>query len=334
MQVHPAFFDNIPAELKARPQWVVWRMEDRLGKLTKVPYSARYGGRASSTNANTWTTFDDAVAYFVAHRSRFNGIGFVVTDNDPYIGVDLDHCIDPDTQEIAPWALEVLWALHSYTEVTPSGTGLRVFVRGSLPAGGRKRGNFEVYSTGRFLTLTGWIVRCNGGITMEGDTLILAPTGCITNNCGPDALPIIEERTAELAAVHLAHFGPPEEPQPAPAPYRGPVTADDQALIQRAMDAANGHKMRTLWYGLPSGHASDSEADEALVSHLCFWTGGDPQRIDALFRQSARFRGKWDEIHSGDKRTYGQMTIMKVLRTTTAAAPDAGRRRPGGGIPL
>ena len=318
--------DNIPPELQARPQWVCWRLEERLGKPTKVPYGT-YGGRASSTNANTWTSFAEAAAYYHAHRDRFNGVGFVLSENDPYTGVDLDHCIDPATEEIAPWALEVLWALHSYTEITPSATGLRVFVRGTLPPGGRHKGDFEVYSSGRFLTVTGWTVKCAGG----GDY-------CLTDNCGPDALPIIEERTAALAQLHESVFGPPEPTQqrPAPVPYTGPVTEDDHALVRRAMDAANGGKFRLLWYGLPSGHASDSEADEALVSHLAYWTNHDPQRIDGLFRQSARYRSKWDEIHAADKRTYGQMTIMKVLRDgaaiTVAASTTA--RRPGGGIPL
>lgn len=323
------FFDSIPQELRNRDQWVCWKLEERMGKLTKVPYSARSGYAASSTNPNTWATFDEAVAHFRAHRSRLNGIGFVLTDADPYVGVDLDHCIDTETAQIEPWALDVLWGLHSYTEITPSTTGLRVFVRGSLPAGGRKKGNFEVYSSGRFLTVTGWAVRCAG----HGDY-------CLTDNCGPDALPLIEERTEELALIHVDVFGLPELP-PTPRPANAAFIAyDDQELIERAMNATNGERFRALWLGNRTGYASDSESDQALCSHLVFWCNGDTQRAGELFRQSGLFRPKWDERHAGDGRTYGHMTLAKALQGLAAVAPagagEAGLPRGAffGGVPL
>jgi putative DNA primase/helicase len=293
--------------------------------MTKVPYSAHTGRLASSTNPATWASFIEVVAYYRAHQSRFDGIGFVVTDADPYVGVDLDHVIDPDTGAMDAWAVNVLSRLHSYSEISPSGTGVRIFVKGSLPTGGRKSGPFEIYESGRYLTVTGNTLDCGGG------------AWCLDNEAGRHNLPYIAERTEILTLIHEEVFGKPEPAQSAPRPMRGNVTRDDQELIQRAMDATNGAKFRALWHGLPTHHPSTSEADEALISHLSFWTDGDPQRMDALFRQSARYRDKWDEVHDSQGRTYGAKTILAVLRTaatTNQPAEKQPRKRIGGGIPL
>ena len=154
--VNPA---GIPDELKAIPQWVGWRYEERLysrtGELkrTKVPYQLD-GRRASSTDSATWTTFEQATAAY--QRGGFSGIGFVVTLEAGIVGVDLDHCRNPETGVIEPWAQLLVDRLGSYSEITPSRTGLRIFVYGHLPSHGRKKGNVEMYDSGRFLTVTGW----------------------------------------------------------------------------------------------------------------------------------------------------------------------------------
>ena len=142
---------DLPAicELARYSQWVCWRKEQRDGKPTKVPYNARTGELASSTRPDTWSTFEQATAA----APRYDGIGFVLTAEDPYTGVDLDHCIENGV--VARWAITIISTLNSYCEVTPSGAGLRLFVRGKLPPGGRKRGNVEMYETGRYLTVTG-----------------------------------------------------------------------------------------------------------------------------------------------------------------------------------
>jgi len=110
------------------------------------------------------------------------GIGSVVTEDDPYCGVDLDHCVDPAKGQIEPWAREIVEELNSYTDFTPSGTGPRVFLKAKLPATRRKKGDFEVYETGRFLTVTG--------------------------NHPPGTPLIIEDRQTEMNQVHLRRFGP------------------------------------------------------------------------------------------------------------------------------
>src|SRR5918992_3117818 len=103
--------ENIPQELKARPQWVVWEAVGE--KPDKVPYSAKTGRKASSTDLMTWSTFEEAVEAYEC--GQYGGLGFVFCSGDPYTGVDLDGCVGEDG-EIANWALGVARHLDGYTE--------------------------------------------------------------------------------------------------------------------------------------------------------------------------------------------------------------------------
>ena len=144
--------EAIPALLRERPHWVCWRYETRAGdpKPTKVPINARTGTRASSTDPTTWSPFAEALA-----ASAHDGLGYVFAPDDGVVGLDLDGCRDAETGAIAPWAVEMLADTRSYTEVSPSGRGLHVFLLGTLPPGPRKRGAVELYDRGRFFTVTG-----------------------------------------------------------------------------------------------------------------------------------------------------------------------------------
>jgi putative DNA primase/helicase len=145
--------DAIPTELRDRPQWVVWRLEWRKGekKPTKPPRQVT-GSYARTNDPSTWTTFDAA---FQAVRSGgFVGLGYVFAPDDPYTGTDLDRVID-DKRVVEPWAADIIQRLASYTELSPSGNGLHVIVRGSLPGPGRKKGQLEMYDRERFFTFTG-----------------------------------------------------------------------------------------------------------------------------------------------------------------------------------
>ncbi len=147
--------DNIPEELRQRPQWVVWKLEERGGKPTKVPYIAGGVGKASSTDALTWRTFDEAVA--ALRTGRYSGIGFVFSSGDPFAGVDLDSCRDPETGELEEWAAKIVRKLDGYAEASPSGTGVHIIVRGKAP--NKKRGRVEAYSSERYFTMTGRVLR-------------------------------------------------------------------------------------------------------------------------------------------------------------------------------
>src|SRR5262245_59180889 len=121
----------VPAELRARPQWL-------LHDASKRPLQSD-GRSASTTDPATWTTFVAAVAALRANPSRVAGVGFVFTRDDSYVGVDIDDCRDPATGEIADWAQSIINDLDSYAEVSPSGTGVKIWVKGELPGDGSGR---------------------------------------------------------------------------------------------------------------------------------------------------------------------------------------------------
>ena len=158
---------NIPQPLIDRPQWVVWRFEQRGGKPTKVPYDAKNGQLAESNNSATWASYEIALAA----APNYDGIGYVFSTDDPFVGIDLDNCIV--NAELMPWADAILQALNSYSEISPSGTGIKVWTEGSIPSSAKPRrnkipadlipedvvGGIEIYASGRFFTVTGWHVQ-------------------------------------------------------------------------------------------------------------------------------------------------------------------------------
>jgi primase-polymerase (primpol)-like protein len=113
---------NFPIELQALAQWVVWKFEQRPGekKPTKIPYNPATGTRADSTDPRTWAAFPDACNVY--EGGGFDGLGFVVTEDDPYVGVDLDGCIV--NGELTDDANRWLLALNSYAEISPSQRGV------------------------------------------------------------------------------------------------------------------------------------------------------------------------------------------------------------------
>jgi putative DNA primase/helicase len=284
----------IPKELKVREQWVVWRWDRRNGKWTKPPYQLN-GRPAKSNDPTTWVSFEAAIKTF--ESGNFDGVGFVLTENDPYAMADLDHCLD-SAGNVKAWAADIVGQLSSYTERTPSGEGLRVIVKAILPTGGRKRGmgsggGVELYDRLRYMTMTG---------------IHLAGT--------PE---IIEERQKKMAQLHERLFGRAScGDHAATDAGSGNAGFADSELLAKARAAKNGEKFRALYdHADVSTYPSASEADLALCGILAFWTGGDPDRIDTLFRRSALFRReKWDEEHHADGRTYGQATVAKAVSGT------------------
>jgi putative DNA primase/helicase len=272
----------ISGELKLRPQWVVYKLEQRDGKQTKVPYQARDPKtRAQADNPITWGTFEQAVAAVEAGQAE--GIGFVFSESDPYFGIDLDKCIDATTGEIEPWAFDIFKKFNTYAERSQSGTGLHLIGKGKLPPAGRRKGTLEMYDSGRFFVMTGDVY-------------------------GP--LQPIRNRQEQLDELHAQTFGKAEPVAPTSRPA-GTLQLDDQELINKAISSKNGAAFARLWLGDTAGYTSQSEADLALCSKLYFWTGGDSARVDSLFRQSRLMRPKWDEMRGA--MTYGQTTILEAV---------------------
>lgn len=155
-------FRNIPRELRQLRQWVCWRSVQRDGKPTKMPVQPS-GAAASSTDPKTWSTFD----HVTKTKGQFNGIGFVLTKRAGYTGVDFDKCRDPETGETEAWALDIIRELDSYTEVSQSGTGWHVIIKGTLRADGNKCGRLEMYDCKRYFCMTGALLSGIGCGTIE-----------------------------------------------------------------------------------------------------------------------------------------------------------------------
>lgn len=275
--------DGLPASLVSTDRALLWRREKRDEQETKVPYRPGYPSEHAAVNdPETWGSFWTALAD--VQDGEADGVGVVLGNG--IVGVDLDDCRNPDTGELADWARKIVDRLDSYTEVSPSGTGLHVLARGRLPDGRRRKGHLEMYSDGRYFTVT-------------GDHLEGTPAE-------------IEERTAELAALHAQVFENVDRRDEGARPRPStPLDVSDRELLERARAAGNGSKFEKLWSGVTSGYDSHSEADLALVNLLAFWTRGDIDRIDRLFRRSGLMREKWE------REDYRERTISAALEGRT-----------------
>ena len=289
----PPLFGSIPPDLRALPNWVVFRIEDVIDKetgrpkideetgqttKTKVPYRTS-GSKAASVRPEEWTTFDQAVKA----SPRFDGIGFMFGDSG-FAGIDIDHCVGADGL-IENWARVVIDSFASYSEISISGTGVHIIVRGQVE-GGRKYGNFEAYSHARYFTMSG--------------------------RCVPGTPPTIEARQDELTAFVERVF--PKRMKAGEGPKRTaslPTNLSDAELLGKAHAAKNGDAFSRLWNGGTGDHGGDhSRADMALACHLAFWWGGDAGAMDRMFRQSGLMRDKWD------RQDYQEQTVSKALAVT------------------
>ncbi|PIE71619.1 MAG: hypothetical protein CSA22_01990 [Deltaproteobacteria bacterium] len=281
--------DGIPEELKCIPQWVVWCAVWRKGKWSKEPRCPMNPDRHAKVNdSSTWGSFHHAIQCFQNSSGTLDGVGFVLTDQDPFCGWDLDKCRDLKTGGLESWASNLLFEMGTYTEISPSGTGLRLIYKGTLPPGGRRKGKIEVYESGRYLTITG-------------------------HQSSPSPVEIMS-RSNEAAAIHKKIFAQAEKEQERFKPSYGGGTHDDDALLQHAFTWKNGPEIRRLFEG-DAGN-DHSAADQSLCNHLSFLFDRDPNRIDAMFRRSGLMRDKWDEKHFSDGRTYGEATVEKAIAGT------------------
>ena len=305
---------HIPAELRALPHWVCWRYEERNGQRTKPPIDAKSNGKLRYAKVNdptTWSDFETAVA--AAVRLGLEGQGLCLSESDGLTGLDLDHVLNPDTYELKPEAAEVLERFAgTYSEVSPSGEGLRIWCYGKPERPGKCAGTvkwLEVYAypSNRYLTVTG-------------------------NRYG--ATTAITEQQAALNWLHSRFMAKSkknstERGGKLPPSVDIAFDLDDAALLTQARKAKNGAIFDALWAGNLSGHGGDaSSADLALCNMLAFYTDRDAAHMDRLFRQSGLFRPKWDVVHEpATGRTYGQMTVDLAIagcrETYRAKKPDS-----------
>jgi len=246
-------YENIPGELKRIPNWLVWRAEHLSnGKTTKIPIQSRNGWGADVTNSAHLSSFEEAVN--ATRNEGVSGIGFAFTEHDEYGGIDYDNCADPEKW---PRYEKILTAFNSYTEYSPSGNGLHTIIKARTP-NGRRRDGVELYTSGRFFTFTGNIYGAPKPIA-ERQSLALQ----LYNEMG---------NGADISEHYLGDASPKHW---------------DEEVIAMASNASNGTLFQALMNGdwQSCGYPSQSEADQALMNIIVFYTKNRAQAA-RIFKSS------------------------------------------------
>lgn len=276
-------FEAMAHEMKKLNQWVMWRTDLKEdGKLEKVPYRIN-GYKASSTESSHWSSFEEVKTSY--EKGGFSGIGFVFTKESGIVGIDIDKV---DVNNLSE-DIELL-TIGSFTEVSVSGKGLHIFVRGrKLEGMPCNRGNYECYDEGRFFVVTG--NQFNGVKDVLENQIII-------NEFSRLYLPV--EKKEHVHNLQNEGMG---------------NDLSDEELWEKAFRSKNGEEIRSLYNGNLINE-DWSASDMALCNHLAFWTGKSTNRIDSLFRQTKLFRDKWDTKHYSNGDTYGMRTIEEAIQGT------------------
>lgn len=282
----------VPQELRRLPQWCIWRLVERGGGRPAKPPINAFNEKPLRVNAlKGWGGFGAAFEAYEMDRLTYDGVGFLLTCNDPYVAIDLDKCRNPVTGKIKAWAMAIVKELQSYSEISPSETGLRIFIKvrnKSYKIKKLKAGNLEIFYSSSYVTVTGQHL---DGTPEEIERRDLTNSIFYKKSFQVKQAPI-KERVAPLA-----------------------WSIPEANIIKRALAAKNGSKFKRLFLnGDDSGYHSASEADLALCGILAFWTRCDATMMDSIFRKSGLFRKeKWDKVHYRNRRTYGEATIATAI---------------------
>lgn len=290
---------NIPQEMKDLPRWILWKLIFVPGrpKPTKVPYSVD-GKKADTTDSTTWSTYEECLE----KQAAYDGLGFVFDPSDNIFGIDYDSVRDDETGEIDPTILEEVRALSSYTEASPSGTGLHVILRGTKPGKECRAGCREMYETGRYFTVTG---------------NHLAGTPKAITSPPVDKIKAVHDKIVSEQATPKKNKAPAEV-APGTETKSSKTRYTDEEIIAFAMAAKNADKFERLFDGDKSeytnedGEEDDSSADLALCSLIAFYTQ-DRKQINRIFKRSTLYREKWN------REDYREATITRALNTLTAS---------------
>jgi hypothetical protein len=293
---------NFPAELKALPIWLVWKKEVRDGRMNKTPFNPTNGRRTNDSTQGL--SFDVAVA----NLRGYDGLGIYIEDG--LIAVDLDNCIVQGPEPIKPYAMEIVKKLNSYSEVSVSGKGIHVLIRGKKPGDICRRAGVELYSHGRFLAVTGH--------RLEG------PSSLVEQR---DISPIYDKYLVESA-----QSAPTAAPEKATTPrttrneiehHHGGIT-DKLTLLMTGDFAENSipftladeNENNTITFD------SQSEAIGALLACLAIKHDGDAEKMEAAFLTSALYRGisKWNEPN-GKWARLGKSELEGAIKKYNATKP-------------
>lgn len=302
---------NFPQELLACKNWVTWRQSiTDTGRITKPPLNPNQYKGANTNDPATWGTYAEArnKAFTLKEKS---GVGIVF--DGTFFGLDFDDCIDSKTGLPYSWVQKIVDQLGSYTEYSPSGNGIHIICKGTLPdwfGVSCKRDYIEIYARMRFFTVTGRPL---------GEAKPL-------KDCTDAIIPILKiirdaDKKAKLekSSNQKKPTAPKAKTIPAKTSSEIPaLTADDQAIISKLKCYKNGELFTSLWNGQWFGeqahkeYGSASEADLALCGFLARGTENNPITMDRIFRNSGLMRDKWDKDRSSS--TYGERTILYAIK--------------------
>lgn len=283
-------YNSIPDELTEQPNWVVFRLEwdDKREKYTKRPYDAKTGFLAKSNDSSTWSEFDLALE----QSSQYDGVGYMFDGH--YYGVDLDN-VESEIMRYMQGDIEenivsdFIDVLCSYSEISPSGTGVHIICKGQLPEGGRRKGDVEMYGNGRFFTMTGNRIGDYKGV--YDDTEVGKINYLHHKYIGESVVNVADLSAFQTAGNDLS----------------------DQEVISEALKSKQGMRFQLfIDGGWEQFYQSQSEADLAFCNDLAFWTACDMDKMDRIFRQSSLMRDKWDSKR--EQSTYGIDTMNKAIR--------------------
>ena len=277
---------EIPQELKLVSNWVLWRAEwnEKQQNYGKVPYSIN-GYRASTTNEKTWCDFESvSIEYEV--DEQYSGIGFVLSDDNNFVCLDIDNAIDKKGQINSELALKMMQL--TYCEKSPSGTGLHCFFKGKLPDNRKKKRtdlDIELYGSARFMTVTGCIIGQND-ICDNQEVL-----NTLVEDYFKEDLPV-NDVVREESNTNMQ--------------------LSDEDIINIMMKSKQKGKIKDLLQGTYESYfESSSEAVQSLLHYLAFYTGKNKQQMERIFLNYNNLTDKWESKRGNT--TWGQLELDKAI---------------------
>lgn len=283
------------------PNWILWKLEERNERLTKVPYQIN-GKHARPDTSSTWSSYQSVNETFQQNSGKYQGIGIVLSKENHLVFIDIDHCIDGSgnydsrARDILETFTDDNGDLMTYVELSQSGTGLHLVVMGNIPRSFNNRTlHVEMYDTGRFIAMTG--------------RAISAREPCEY----PEGITYVFERYKTAKKTNDGT----ERPKVDPTTRR----SDEWIIYHASTRIGNSNKFPALFRGDWGDYQSQSEADLALCKILAFWTNNDPESIDRIFRQSGLYRAKWE------RQDYRDRTISTAINDNDDTLYEFNRRK-------
>ena len=299
----------VPDPLKGMKCWCVWKLvwSKKEGRYKKIPFSIR-GEAGCQNKPDQWTTYEEALDV-LRNSVKYDGVGICLHKSFGIVFVDIDHCISEDGI-INETAVDILnrFKSETYIEYSQSKTGLHILAFGAIPKT-IKTAEVEMYSSGRFCAFTG-IPFVETGIRYAQAALSYVwnkyagkekPRGTGTQSIGQ------EKNTTKIE--------------------RFPVDFTVAGIVAKL---TKSQKYGLLFFNgdwNEAGYSTQSDADIALCGQLAFWCNRDKELIDTIFRQSAMYRDKWDEVHDSAGHTYGWLTIEKACCNLRESLPEWKKRQ-------